>query len=53
MLKDYFEEEKYNELKESCDLIYKALEISKATLDIKLSYMWKENWIEIHRMNPC
>lgn len=28
MLKDYFEEEKYNELKESCDLIYKALEIS-------------------------
>lgn len=28
MLKDYFEEEKYEELKESDDLIYKALEIS-------------------------
>ena len=28
MLKDYFDEEKYEELKESDDLIYKALEIS-------------------------
>ena len=27
MLKDYFEEEKYNELKESSDLTYKTLEI--------------------------
>ena len=28
MLKDYFEEEKYEELKNSDDLIYKALEVS-------------------------